>query len=603
MKKLMYSLLTLGLAMLLLTPSYAQDADVDPLKASDVNADGIVNILDLVFVATYLGETPTEEQHPNPDVNGDGTVNILDLVFVAQHLGESIDPEDEADVKSLYKELVGTYELFKSEVTYVDDQSELVLEPPKFAGTMTISSDQRITQKFGGEIGFGSRTGTFEILTDEGVLLIKDGDVTVRATYTWDGTVLTITITAPDHVEKIFWRKLNNSVIDLQSPEPEPTPSAGLVSADPPIGSMIAADDIITLTFSSDPGDVTVPGGFVAGSGKRRQVTGPFAAGALTLAVSWTNGDGSISLNYTVKAADNTPPEVTGATVSDGEENVDTDALLEDGIKITFSEEVTGNIALQTEDGDDVGWIGWVRGKQAALYPVAGKELSGNTTYVIKGKFADAVGNETEISITFTTLQRFTAEENFVGYWPFDEGKGPIVAEVIGSWYDGEFFGGQWVDGMFGKALEFDGVDGRVVVGNYPTFDIAENMTFMAWFYPTDTLTNGAFIVEHDSFYIGFGEQGQLKFVLQPHDISVESTDNSLSLREWYHLAVTFDGKTMRVYIDGELNSELPNGIPLTPSQADLVIGRGFSGIIDEIKVYNKALSQDEIKNISIEVF
>lgn len=150
MKRLMYLLLTLGLTMLFLTTSYAQDADVDPLKASDVNADGIVNILDLVLVAQHLGETPTEEQHLSSDVNGDSTVNILDLVLVAQHLGESIDPKNEADIKSLYKELVGTYELFKSEVTYVDDQSELVLEPPEFAGTMTISSDQRITQKFGG---------------------------------------------------------------------------------------------------------------------------------------------------------------------------------------------------------------------------------------------------------------------------------------------------------------------------------------------------------------------------------------------------------------------------------------------------------------------
>ena len=599
MKRLMYSLLTLGLAMLFLTPSYAQDADVDTLKASDVNADGIVNILDLVFVARYLGETPTEKQHPNPDVNGDGTVNILDLVLVAQHLGESSDPEDAADVESVYKELVGTYELFKSEVTYVDDQSELVLEPPKFAGTMTISSDQRITQKFGGEIGFGSRTGTFEILTDEGVLLIKDGDVTVRATYTWDGTVLTITINAPDHVEKIFWRKL---------PEP-PLPSAELVRANPAIGSMVAANDIITLTFSSDPGDVMSSAGTVAGSDKIRTIIGPFAEGALTLAVSWTDGDGSISLNYTVK--DNTPPEVTGGTVRDGEKDVDPELLNINGIeitfseKVTFSEEATVKIALQTEDGDDVGWLGKVEGTKAALEPVYRKEIGYETTYVIKGRFSDAAGNETEISITFTTqVSSITAVENLVGYWPFDEGKGGIVEDVI-DWFDGELFGGlKWVDGMVGKALEFDGVDGRVVVGNYlPIFGITENMTFSAWCYPTDTLTNRAFIVKHDAFYVGFGEQDHLKFVLQPHDISVESTDNSLPLREWYHLAVTFDGKAMRVYIDGELNSELHNNIPITPSEANLVIGQGFSGIIDEVRLYNKALSQDEIANISIEAF
>lgn len=48
----------------------------------DVNADGVVNILDLTFVAARFGEAD-----PNADVNGDGTVNILDLVLVAQNFG------------------------------------------------------------------------------------------------------------------------------------------------------------------------------------------------------------------------------------------------------------------------------------------------------------------------------------------------------------------------------------------------------------------------------------------------------------------------------------------------------------------------------------
>ena len=55
---------------------------VTPEVPYDVNADGVVNILDLTFVAAHLGET-----NPEADVNGDGIVNILDLVRVAQNLG------------------------------------------------------------------------------------------------------------------------------------------------------------------------------------------------------------------------------------------------------------------------------------------------------------------------------------------------------------------------------------------------------------------------------------------------------------------------------------------------------------------------------------
>ncbi len=75
-------------SLFLFTVGYAQETDFDELLASDVNADGIINILDLVFVASHFGETLTENQSSNPDVNRDGTVNILDITLVASHFGK-----------------------------------------------------------------------------------------------------------------------------------------------------------------------------------------------------------------------------------------------------------------------------------------------------------------------------------------------------------------------------------------------------------------------------------------------------------------------------------------------------------------------------------
>lgn len=75
-------------SLFLFTVGYAQETDFDDLLASDVNADGIVNILDLVFVASHFGVTFSADQYANPDVNGDGTVNILDLTLVASHFGK-----------------------------------------------------------------------------------------------------------------------------------------------------------------------------------------------------------------------------------------------------------------------------------------------------------------------------------------------------------------------------------------------------------------------------------------------------------------------------------------------------------------------------------
>ena len=71
-----------------MTSGHTQDVDFDPLSASDVNADGTVNILDLTLIATYFGETPIGNQPSAPDVNKDGTVDILDLTLVASHFGK-----------------------------------------------------------------------------------------------------------------------------------------------------------------------------------------------------------------------------------------------------------------------------------------------------------------------------------------------------------------------------------------------------------------------------------------------------------------------------------------------------------------------------------
>ena len=89
MKKLVFSLLTLTLALGFVATSYAEDEAFDARRAADVNSDGFVNILDLTFIALHFGEMPTAEQFPNPDINADGFVNILDLVLAANYVGQT----------------------------------------------------------------------------------------------------------------------------------------------------------------------------------------------------------------------------------------------------------------------------------------------------------------------------------------------------------------------------------------------------------------------------------------------------------------------------------------------------------------------------------
>ena len=110
-------------------------------------------------------------------------------------------------------------------------------------------------------------------------------------------------------------------------------------------------------------------------------------------------------------------------------------------IEIEFSEAVSGNITLQTAAGVDIGWLGKVEGNKGILELVKGKELGDETTYVtyvIVGKVADAAGNETDISITFTTDITYDGIPIEVSDKTFDtvvlKSDVPIVVEFYTDW-------------------------------------------------------------------------------------------------------------------------------------------------------------------------
>lgn len=182
--------------------------------------------------------------------------------------------------------------------------------------------------------------------------------------------------------------------------EPQ-TPSASFVSASY-TSRDILEDDSITIEFDNDPGDVTTSTGTVAGSGMSRTINGPFPVGALTLTITWTNGNGSHTLTYNVVASDNTAPTISTSSTAAGAVDVDPKSVFESGITVTFDEPVTGELILTT-NGVNVGWTATINGNTITIRANAGQELSHETTYLISGTVRDSAGNRTEVSITFTT--------------------------------------------------------------------------------------------------------------------------------------------------------------------------------------------------------
>ena len=425
MKKITFLFLMTCLILTHLTVGYTQDGDLDALRASDVNADGVVNILDLTLVASHFGTTPTADQTLNIDVNGDGIVNILDLTFVASQLGKTVRPP---------VMFVRANPAVQSEIA-VDDTITLTFDnPPEVVtvstGTATIADKTvTITGPFDpGALALtitwtdGSQTLNYtirppaafvsanpavqsQLTMDDTITLTFDNPPEVVTVSTGTATIAdkTVTITGPFDpgalALTVTWtdgsQTLNYTI----------RPPAAFVSTNPAVQSEIAVDDTITFTFDNPPEDVTVSTGTARTIDKRVRITGPFDPGPLALTVTWA--DGSQTFTYTVLTPDTEAPEITSGSVNDGDKDVDPEALNSRGrIEVEFSEEVTGNIALQTVAGVDAGWLGKVEGKKGTLELVRGKELDNEITYVITGKVEDVAGNSTDINVRFATASK-----------------------------------------------------------------------------------------------------------------------------------------------------------------------------------------------------
>ena len=528
-------LLMLSLTGLCLTASYAQDTALDTLQASDVNADGVVNILDLTLVASHFGQTPTADQTPNPDVNGDGIVNILDMTLVAAHLGKTvtvrppvafvsadpvIDSQLEADdtITLTFDNAPDDLTVSTGTATIADNTATITgpFDPGSIALTITWKDGtETLTYTVRQPVAFvsadpvtnsqlevdGTLTLTFDntpedVRVSQGTATIDGNTVKITGSFdpgpialtiAWkDGTqTLTYTVRQPvafvsarpvidtqiagsatitvtfdnppsDVTVSTGTATITDKIVKITGPfDPGPIaltitwkdgsqtltytirPPAAFVSADPAIDSELAIDDTITLTFDRRPRNVEVSTGTARILARTVRITGPFDPGPLALTITWA--DGTETLSYTVAVPDSDAPEITDATVSDGDKDVNPDTINSDArIQVTFSEDVSGNIVLRTAAGVDVGWLGTVKGKEATLELVKGKELGNEVKYVIAGKVRDAAGNETELNITFTTASRSSGIPFTVTDATFNslvlESKIPVVVEF---WKDG----------------------------------------------------------------------------------------------------------------------------------------------------------------------
>jgi len=210
-------------------------------------------------------------------------------------------------------------------------------------------------------------------------------------------------------------------------------------------------------------------------------------------------------------------------------------------------------------------------------------------------------------------------DPSLVLYLPFDDDTPGEAKDHSQSANNGALEGNpELAEGKFGGALMFDATDDQVVVPTNATLDIEDEITMMAWAKPgpnltadwrtivgkspTNVLGNNTF-----SYDIRTDNSGVLRFSLNIGGVWQYILGPTLVEDTWYHIAGTYDGQEMILYVDGEpVGTTQTSGkinVTLDPvCVGNLVNAAGgsqneyWSGVIDEVRIWNRALSEEEVK-------
>jgi hypothetical protein len=198
-----------------------------------------------------------------------------------------------------------------------------------------------------------------------------------------------------------------------------------------------------------------------------------------------------------------------------------------------------------------------------------------------------------------------------VAAYAFNEGSGTTTADASGNGQTGTITGATWTtSGKNGKALTFNGSNSWVTIPDSDKLDLTTGMTLGAWVYPTATPTNWKSIIMKEAtgfyvygLYISASRHPAIYIVINGQEQGFEATSSTLSINTWSHLAATYDGTTLRLYVNGTQVGSQAISASIPASAGALRIGGNsiwgtefFKGQIDDVRIYNRSLTATEIQ-------
>jgi hypothetical protein len=186
------------------------------------------------------------------------------------------------------------------------------------------------------------------------------------------------------------------------------------------------------------------------------------------------------------------------------------------------------------------------------------------------------------------------AHPGLMGWWRFDEVTGTVANDSSGNANSGTVYGAAiWVAGIYGHALSFNGVDNYVAI---PYINLGTSaLTYSLWFNTQSVNTQNLLSLMSTLIRISPGSIAWFCDVTQ----SVVYVGATINTNTWYNLVITQSGTTYTVYLNG---TQIGTGTVVTINNGNLdnAIGAyggtaNFNGVIDEVRVYNRALYAAEV--------
>jgi len=236
---------------------------------------------------------------------------------------------------------------------------------------------------------------------------------------------------------------------------------------------------------------------------------------------------------------------------------------------------------------------------------------------LISGLIFSFMGNHlANGEIILKSTPKYEAEEisfSPVASWPMDEGSGSVIYDQTLNDNDGAITGASWTEGIAGSALGFDGIDDYVEVADSASLNPTDEVTIELWvkFNGAPTwwnriLSKGVWSSDSSqtSYTMVTGKDvASVAFQIYPSDRVAKTLGTpSLDIDRWYHIVGTYKSGLMALYLNGQLVSSRTDAtLPLQTVAHPLVIGANsnygekFKGTLDEVKIYNRALTAEDV--------